>query len=204
MRLVPGVCVLAIATAAFGQAPPAAPAPAPSTAAPAPPRKKAPPSMRLGSPKEEEPAAPAGNRYPWATEADTALARAILFAVEPAPEEIRVSAVEDLAFLGDARALNVLAELIFDPNTNVQLAALRAVSHFQTPRAEEILENVVRHPRLPDLMKIKAVGALPFQASPTSREFLNDTATNGRWSAPVRAAARQALQDLQPPFAPSG
>jgi hypothetical protein len=165
-------------------------------------RRKAKPGQ-LGSPKEDEEATPAAPAVGFqGSAADSALLRALLYAFEPAPEEIRVIAVEDLALLGDARALNALALLIFDPNVAVQTAALRAVGQFQSPRAEEILENVVRHPRLPDPMKIRALQELPYQASRTCREFLNDAATSARMSASVRSAARQVLQDLQPPFAP--
>jgi hypothetical protein len=165
-------------------------------------RRKAKPGQ-LGSPKEDEeptPGAPAAGFQ--GSQEDSALLRGLLYAFEPAPEEIRVIAVEDLALLGDARALNALALLIFDPNTAVQTAAVRAVGQFQSPRAEEILENVVRHPRIPDPMKIRALQELPYQASKTCREFLNDAATSARMSASVRSAARQVLQDLQPPFAP--
>jgi hypothetical protein len=165
-------------------------------------RKAARPGQ-LGSPKEDDESAPAPPQvgYPGSQQ-DSALLRALLYAFEPAPEEIRVIAVEDLASLGDARALNALALLVFDPNTAVQMAALKAVGQFQSPRAEEILENVVRHPRIPDPMKIRALQELPYQASKTCREFLNDAATSARMSASVRQAARQVLQDLQPPFAP--
>ncbi|WNZ65115.1 HEAT repeat domain-containing protein [Myxococcus sp. MxC21-1] len=77
---------------------------------------------------------------------DTALLRGLLCAVRPAPEEIRAIAIEDLGLLGDARALDALATLLWDPNPRIQQAALRAVTLFQHARAEEILANVVRHP----------------------------------------------------------
>jgi hypothetical protein len=166
--------------------------------------KKALSASQLGSPKEDD-AEPGNLLYlsPTPAESDAALVRGLLYAVEPAPEEIRILAVEDLALLGDARALNTLALLVFDPNLNVQLAALRAIGAFQTPRSEEILENAVRHPRLPDVMKVKALQALPYQATQTAREFLNETAASARVSASVRSAARLVQQDLQPPYAPS-
>ncbi len=103
------------------------------------------------------------------TSQDTALLRALIWASEPAPEEIRVIAIEDLALLGDPRALNPLAALLWDPNPRLQAAALRAIALFQHPRAEEILSNVVRHPRISDALKIQAVEGLLYQRTPTAR-----------------------------------
>jgi HEAT repeat protein len=164
-------------------------------------KKDRPKAASLGSPKEDDPAAVLG--VPQGGRADTALLWGLLYAFEPGPEEIRIIAIEDLGLLGDPRALNPLAALIFDPNSNVQQAALRSISKFRNHRAEEILENVVRHPRTSDALKIHALQALPYQASPTCKEFLNESATNGRLAASVRSAARQVLADLQPPYAPS-
>jgi HEAT repeat protein len=167
------------------------------------PHKKAKAAGTLGSPKEDEAVGAAATSAGYGgSEADSALLRALLCAFEPGPEEIRVLAVEDLGLLGDARALNALATLVFDPSVAVQNAALHTVAQFRTPRAEEILENVVRHPRIPEPMKVKALQALPYQASSTSREFLNEIATSGRQGSAIRAAARLVLQDLQPPFVP--
>jgi hypothetical protein len=129
------------------------------------------------------------------SEADTALVRAMLFAYEPAPQEIRVIAVEDLALLGDGRALNALAQLIFDVNPAVQSAAVRAVAQYQAPRAEEILCNVVRHPLLPEKIKLQAIEALVFQRSPTSREFLSRLTNTATFSYNLQNAARKALVD---------
>ncbi|QDE97046.1 HEAT repeat domain-containing protein [Myxococcus xanthus] len=153
---------LLLATAARAQAP------APSGPAPTPPVEAAP--------------APATD--------DAALLRGLVGAVRPAPEEIRAIAIEDLALLGDARALDALATLLWDPNPRIQQAALRAVTLFQHPRAEEILANVVRHPRLPDALKIQALNGLVFQRTPTARRAVQDAAVDSRLTAGVQNAAR--------------
>lgn len=121
---------------------------------------------------------------------DDALLRGLLGATRPAPEEIRAIAIEDLALLGDARALDALATLLWDPNPRIQQAALRAVTLFQHPRAEEILANVVRHPRLPDALKIQALNGLVFQRTPTARRAVQDAAVDSRLTAGVQNAAR--------------
>ncbi|NOJ83427.1 HEAT repeat domain-containing protein [Myxococcus xanthus] len=121
---------------------------------------------------------------------DSALLRGLLGAVRPAPEEIRAIAIEDLALLGDARALDALATLLWDPNPRIQQAALRAVTLFQHARAEEILANVVRHPRLPDALKIQALNGLVFQRTPTARRAVQDAAVDSRLTAGVQNAAR--------------
>ncbi|GHG91916.1 HEAT repeat domain-containing protein [Comamonas sp. JC664] len=153
---------LLLATAARAQAPAAAVAPA---------------------------AAPASPEATVASD-DTALLRGLLGAVKPAPEEIRAMAIEDLALLGDARALDSLALLLWDPNPRIQQAALRAVALFQHTRAEEILANVVRHPRLPDALKIQALNGLIFQRTPTARRAVQDAAVDSRLTAGVQNAAR--------------
>ena len=130
---------------------------------------------------------------------DAALARGLAFAFEPAPVEIRVIAIEDLALLGDPRALNPLAALIFDSQQAVQGAALRAVSQFAAPRAEEILSNIVRHPALPERLKLQAVEALVFQRAPTARQMLASVAGSQNYTLGLRNAARQALDNWGPP-----
>lgn len=130
---------------------------------------------------------------------DEALLRGLLGAVRPAPEEIRAIAIEDLALLGDARALDTLATLLWDPNPRLQQAALRAVSLFQHPRAEEILANVVRHPRLPDALKIQALNGLVFQRTPTARRAVQDAAVDSRLSAGVQNAARTVVSQWDAP-----
>ncbi len=121
---------------------------------------------------------------------DTALLRGLLGAVKPAPEEIRALAIEDLALLGDARALDALAVLLWDPNPRIQQAALRAVSLFQHPRAEELLANVVRHPHHADALKIQALNGLVFQRTPTARRAVQEAAVDARLTTGVQNAAR--------------
>src|SRR5689334_6996987 len=87
--------------------------------------------------------APAASTTGTVVGPDQALLRGIVWASEPGPEEIRVIAIEDLALLGDPRALAPLSVLLWDPNPRIQQAAVRAVALFQHPRAEEILSSVV-------------------------------------------------------------
>ncbi|WP_244225080.1 HEAT repeat domain-containing protein, partial [Corallococcus sicarius] len=124
---------------------------------------------------------------------DVALLRGLLWASEPAPEEIRALAIEDLALLGDPRALDPLAAFIWDPNPRIQQAALRAVALFQHRRAEEILGNIVRHPRLPDTLKIQALGGLLYQRTPTARRAAQDVAADSRMGYAVQNAARSVV-----------
>ncbi|WP_244222444.1 HEAT repeat domain-containing protein, partial [Corallococcus praedator] len=132
---------------------------------------------------------------------DTALLRGLLWAAEPAPEEIRTLAIEDLALLGDPRALDPLAAFIWDPNPRIQQAALRAVALFQHRRAEEILGNVVRHPRLPDALKIQALGGLLYQRTPTARRSVQDVAADSRVGYAVQNAARSVAAQWDAPAA---
>jgi len=160
------------------------------------------PPASLGSPKQEEPAQatpaqpkcpppPAATRCP---DADTSLARALAWVAEPAPEEIRALAVEDLGFLGDARVLNTLALLILDPSPTVQLASVRAVRTYPMTRAEEILANVVRHPYPSEAVKLYALESLAFQRTRSARQFLEHVRDGGQYSTRLQAAARQTLQ----------
>jgi HEAT repeat protein len=130
---------------------------------------------------------------------DSAFARAIGFAFEPAPVEIRSLAIEDLALLHDPRALNPLAALIFDPQPLVQSAAVRAISRFQAPRAEEILANVARHPTLPERVRVLALESLVYQRTPGARETLNQFAQSSRFGFVLRDTARRALAELKIP-----
>src|SRR5262249_15324421 len=156
------------------------------------PGKRAPKGVvGLGSPKEDDESAPApppsprrGKKAeggPSPSDADVALARGLLYAVEPAPPAIPGPAVGDIALLGDARALNLLAQLSFDANPAIQLTALKTITHFQAARAEEILANVVRHPQLAELLKVRALEGLVFQRSPTAREFLEEVSRQPRF-----------------------
>ncbi|AGC44891.1 hypothetical protein MYSTI_03585 [Myxococcus stipitatus DSM 14675] len=155
------------------------------TAAPA--RTPAPARPAAESPRPA-PEPPAAARV--ATPDDTALLRALLWAARPAPEEIRAIAVEDLGLLGDPRALDSLATYLWDPNPRTQQAVLRAVALFQHPRAEELLGNVVRHPRMPDALKIQALNGLVFQRTVSARRTVQDAATDSRLSSAVQNAAR--------------
>lgn len=153
--------------------------------------------VRLGSAKEE--AGPAAASSPSCSDADTALARGLVYAFEAAPLEIRVIAIEDLALLGDPRALDPLSQLVLDPSPLIQAAALRAVSKFHAARAQEILENVVRSSFLHERLKLQAVEALMFQRTPTAREFLARVSTSTSFPYNVRKAAQKALEAWGPP-----
>ncbi|MCP3104996.1 HEAT repeat domain-containing protein [Myxococcus sp. K15C18031901] len=172
-------------------------------AAPAPPKgRPAPPAQQVPAPVQAPTKAPPAEVATPASD-DTALLRGLLWAARPAPEEIRAIAIEDLALLGDARALDSLATLLWDPNPRTQQAVLRAVALFQHPRAEEILGNVVRHPRLPDSLKIQALNGLVFQRTATARRTVQDAAMDTRLSSSVQTAARAvATQWNAPPAAP--
>lgn len=158
------------------------------------------PSKSIGSAKEDdEPAAPKPTTAAKAvTDADTGLLKALLFAFEPAPTEIRIIAVEDLGLLGDARALNPLAQLVMDPNPAVQLAAVRAISAIQNPRAETILSRIVTHPMLSERVKLSAIESLLFQNSQTSVEFLTFLTRANGYHPVLQQQARRVLAELPP------
>lgn len=132
-------------------------------------------------------------------DADTALLRALIFAFEPAPREIRVLAIEDLGLLADPRALNPLAHLVLDPDPVLALTAVKTVGHLQHPRAEEILTNVIRHPTLAPSLKIAAVNALPLQATASARELLAAAAKSRSAPTELKEAARTAVAGMSPP-----
>jgi HEAT repeat protein len=121
--------------------------------------------------------------------ADAALLRGILWATQPAPEEIRTLAIEDLALLGDARALGPLSAMLWDPNPRIQQAVVRAVALFQHPLAEEILTNVVRSTRLPDALKVQALEGLIYQRTPSSRATVETASRDPRLPLAVQSAA---------------
>lgn len=135
---------------------------------------------------------------PTSSEADIALLRALLWATEPAPTEIRVLAVEDLGLLGDPRALNPLAELLIDPNPAVQAAALRSIATLRYPRSEEILTNVARHPTLPERLKLAAVDLVLFQNTNSAIAFLKYVAKGTSFTFNLQNAAKKALADVPP------
>ena len=153
-------------------------------------------SQRLGSSHEDDdvPLIAA----PGPGEADAALLKALLWALEPGPTEIRVIAIEDLGLLADARALNPLAELLMDPNPAVQNAALRAIAAMRYPRAEEILSNVARHPTLPERLKLSAVEWVLYQNTDTAIAFLKHVARSTGFNPTLQNAAKRALVDVPP------
>lgn len=160
-----------------------------------PPSKPA--AASLGSPKQEETSEPKGcppSPAPRCPDADTALARALAWVAEPAPEEIRAIAVEDLGLLGDARVLNTLARLILDPSPTVQLASVRAVRAYPMPRAEEILANVVQHTYPGEPVKMLAVESLAFQRTRSAKAFLEYVAATAQFTPRLQSAAKVALQ----------
>ncbi|QSQ27235.1 HEAT repeat domain-containing protein [Pyxidicoccus parkwayensis] len=195
MRLLLLAGLLLAATAARAQARPRPAAPAKS----APAREQPAPASEAPTPPPPPPSEASTATGPD----DTALLRTLLWAMKPAPEEVRAIAIEDVALLGDARALDSLAALLWDANPRIQQAALRAVALFQHPRAEEILGNVVRHPRMPDALKIQALNGLIFQRTSTARRTVQDAALDARLTAPVQNAARTVVAQWEPaPTAP--
>jgi HEAT repeat protein len=186
---------LLLATAAHAQAP--------ARGKPASPARPAPAPQAPQAPKEQPTPPPAPPAPEPAASEDTALLRALLWATRPAPEEVRALAIEDVGLLGDARALDPLASLMWDPNPRIQQAALRAVTLFQHPRAEEILGNVVRHPRMPDALKIQALNGLIFQRTATARRTVQDAAGDARLTAAVQNAARTVVSQWEAAAAPS-
>jgi hypothetical protein len=135
----------------------------------------APKKGAIGSSKEDDPCP----ELPAANTADVAYVRALAFAFEPAPQEVRAQAIEDLGFLGDTRALNHLAVLSLDPNPLLSRAAIRAVASMRHPRAEEILGNLVRHPTVPSGIRQYALSLLPFQNTMTALRQVHLFATLG-------------------------
>jgi hypothetical protein len=170
----------------------------------APPRRPA----GIGSVKEDEPCpAPRDTAGP-----DVAFQRALVWAFEPAPLEIRTQAIEDLGLLGDPRALNPLAQLSLDPNQAIARAAVRAVGTIRHPRAEEILSNVVRHPSIADVVKLEALKLVPFQNTFTALRFVHQVARQRVQVSPAVSASARTLaasfpeptaEQATPAFAPA-
>lgn len=167
--------------------------------------------VAIGSAKEDEPCPKAATSGP-----DLAFLRALTWAFEPAPMEIRGQAIEDLGFLGDTRALNPLASMSLDANPAIARAAVRAVGSLRHPRAEEILENLVRHPNAPIATKQLALSLLPFQNTATALRFIHFTARQPTGAYELLSQARalsaalpvptpeQALPQLPPAAPPPG
>ena len=149
----------------------------------------------IGSLREDDPD-PVAPAVAPANEADLAFLRALLWALEPAPTEIRVIAIEDLGLLGDPRALNPLAELLIDPNPAVQSAALKSIAALRYPRSEEILTNVARHPTLPERLKLSAVDSVLFQNTNSAIVFLKQVARSTTFTFNLQNAAKRALAEV--------
>lgn len=165
----------------------------------APPKQPQKMSKSIGSAKEDdEPAAPKAAAAQRVSDSDAGLLRALLYAFEPAPTEIRVIAIEDLGLLGDTRALNPLAQLVMDANPAVQQAAVRAIASIQHPRAEAILSNIVRHPSISEKVKIAAIDGLIFQNSTTSVQFLDFLSKWKGFHPALQQQARRVLSELPP------
>lgn len=155
----------------------------------------APRGASLGSVKDDDlPQAPARVATRSAA-SDVALMRAVTWAFEPAPIEVRVQAIEDLGLLGDPRALNFLAQLALDPNPAFAKAGVRAVALIKHPRAEEILSNIIRHPTLPELLKLQAIQLLPMQGSDSAIRFLQQV-TGGTYPWSLQGAAHNLLLEV--------
>lgn len=158
----------------------------------------------IGSAKEDEcpelpkPAAAQSGR-------DVALTRAVLWAFEPAPTEVRTQAIEDLGLLGDTRALNALAQLSLDPNPAYARAAVRAIGAIRHARAEEILSNIIRHPTIAEATKMAALEALPFQNTWSAMRFVHNSARSSATPYNLAAIARRLSAELPqpPPFTPA-
>lgn len=143
----------------------------------------------IGSAKEDEPC-PAPKDV---GAAEVAFVRALTWAFEPAPPEVRAQAIEDLGLLGDPRALNPLAQLSLDPNPALARAAVRAVGAIRHPRAEEILANVVRHPNVPETVKRLAMELVPCQNTFTALRFVHFVSRN---QVPIPASVQQVARGL--------
>jgi HEAT repeats len=142
----------------------------------------------IGSNKEDEPApCPV---VVSTDKADLAFFRALGWAFEPAPLEVRTQAIEDLGLLGDPRALNPLAQICLDPNPALAKAAVRAIAAIRHPRAEEILSNVVRHPTVAEQTRLRALELLPYQNTWSSLRFINQTANTNASPAVMLLARR--------------
>lgn len=145
----------------------------------------APPALAQGAAAAPAPSAPVNAP----AGADAALLRALLWATQPAPEEIRTLAIEDLALLGDPRALGPLGALLWDPNPRIQQAVVRAVALFQHPMAEEILTHGLRSSRLPDALKVQALEGLIYQRTPSARATVETASRDPRLPLAVQSAA---------------
>jgi HEAT repeat protein len=188
LRPVPlSLLLCALASPAFGQ-----------QAVPSGKAASRPAAARLLAPTKDLGCAPAAVPPEVSAEDDVALLRAVLALFHPAPEDVRVMAIEEVALLGDARGINALAQLVFDPSPAVQNAALHAIGRFSMPRAAEILANAVRHPRTSEALKLQALESLVFQRDEVTRAFLAQTSASPRYSLRVQSAAKASLAKWTP------
>lgn len=147
----------------------------------------------IGNAKDDD-ESPAGVTRVAAGERDRALLNGVLNFSAPAPAEVRAMAAEDLAFLQDPRALNVLAQAVLDHQVPVQRAALRAIAAFRHPRAEQVLRNVCLHPSASMATRTSALQSLVYQRTHSSLAFLKEAAGRKSLPAPLREAAHESLK----------
>jgi hypothetical protein len=160
----------------------------------------APKKGAIGNAKEDEPCVAPAAAVSTSTN-DVTYLRALAWAFEPAPQEVRAQAIEDLGFLGDPRALNALAVLSLDANPLISKAAIRAVGAMRHPRAEEILGNIVRHPTVSPVNRQFALSLVPFQNTATALRFVHFTARQVGGNADVTQLARVMAATLPSPTA---
>lgn len=133
---------------------------------------------------------------------DVALIRALTWAFEPAPVEVRAQAIEDLGLLGDPRALDALASLTTGHHPELERAAIRAVGSIRHPRAEEILSELVRQTSVSMTSRTQALALLPFQNTPTAWNVVRRLSEQGTAANELLQLARN-LNALLPPRPPS-
>jgi HEAT repeat protein len=132
-------------------------------------------------------------------DADRALLAATSAAVEPAPLEVRVLAVEELGLLGDTRAVPLLRRLLIsESQPALQRAAVRALRALGTPEAVSVLDEGLRTGRLSYEAARELVAALPYLRWEAARAALAWAAANAA-TYEVRAAAQSALARFGPP-----
>ena len=133
------------------------------------------------------------------SDADRALLAASSAAVEPAPLEVRVLAVEELGLLGDGRTIPLLRRLLVaEQHPALQRAAVKALRALGTPAAASVLDEALRTARLSVEGAREVVSALPWLRWEQSRATLQWAAAHAA-SPELRAAAQAALARFDPP-----
>ncbi|MBX5483141.1 MAG: HEAT repeat domain-containing protein [Myxococcaceae bacterium] len=168
-----------------------------------PPAKANSAALLSGGKDEDATPAAAPAPVPPKSDADRALLKALLFAFQPAPREIRAIAIEDLALLGDRRAIDVLADLAFHPDPVIAAAAVRAIGHFQDRRAEDLLIRVAEKRTFPIEIRTAAIDALPFQATLTAHAALRLLAGASSEPSAIQQAARKSADAMTLPGPPT-